>query len=221
MYTARASTLFECQVVVEEVAPLPASVTLFPEEEHAVGKAGFKRRREFAAGRYCARRALARLGIHDVALPANADRTPSWPAEVVGSIAHTDRYCIAAVALRTSLLAVGVDAEPDEPLETELWSVICTPHEQRWLANRSVCERGRLARLIFSAKESVYKAQYPLTGTVLEFHDVGLDIEPELGRFTATLLRDAGEGFFAGTRIAGRFGSLAGTLVTAVELRLR
>ena len=41
------------------------------------------------------------------------------------------------------------------------------------------------AKLVFSAKESVYKCLWPVTGTFLEFHAIGIRIDPVVSRFTA------------------------------------
>src|SRR3712207_1286527 len=87
--------LFGPGVLVEVVSPLPRDAHLLPEEEGSVRTAGVKRRREFAAGRQCARRALAHLGFAGVPLPASADRAPCWPVGVCGSISHTELFCIA------------------------------------------------------------------------------------------------------------------------------
>jgi 4'-phosphopantetheinyl transferase EntD len=197
--------LFGAGVIAEELSPLPDDVALHPEEARAIAAAAPKRQREFAAGRLCARRALGRLGVSGFPLLAGPDRAPHWPPGVVGSISHTDRYAIAVVAPRASYRSVGVDAEPDEPLEEDLWAAICTGRELRWLEAQPSPERGRLARLIFSAKESFYKLQFPLTGAMLEFGDVRIDIEPERDLFAATLLRAAGRAFPAGYALAGRF----------------
>src|SRR5258708_8108427 len=67
-------------------------------EESLVAKAVPKRRREFTAGRNCARRALAQLGYPDFALLAGSHGQPLWPPGIAGSITHCDDYCAVAVA---------------------------------------------------------------------------------------------------------------------------
>ena len=199
-----ARALFGDDVVVEEVFPISEEYPLRPEESAVVARALPKRRKEFAAGRHCARLALRRFGIHDYALVPGPDRVPRWPAGVVRSISHTDDYCIAAVARRSSVAAIGVDAEPREPLEPELWDSICTGDERRWLARQPEAERGHLVRLIFSAKECTYKCQYPLTGCFLEFHDLQVELDRERGQFTARFLKQAGAAFPVGAMAEGK-----------------
>lgn len=58
---------------VEPEHPLP------PREAAALGRAVAVRRREFAAGRTCARRALAALGRPVDDLLRDADGLPAWP----------------------------------------------------------------------------------------------------------------------------------------------
>lgn len=214
-----AASLFTRHVIVEEVTPLPDHVSLMEAEEQLVVNARPKRRREFAAGRYCARRALARLGIDRFALTSDLDRAPRWPGSVVGSISHTDRYCVAAVAPRTALTALGIDVEPDEPLESDLWPTVCVPDELRWLDLQPEQVRGRLARLIFSAKECTYKCLYPLARVMLDFHDVQIGLDLKREKFVATLAPAAGAAFPAGQVIVGTFQMSAGMIHTGMELQ--
>lgn len=77
---------------------------MLPSEEALVARAVDKRRREFATGRDCARRALSQLGWDEVPILAGPKREPLWPAGIVGSITHCPGYCAAIVARSTSLL---------------------------------------------------------------------------------------------------------------------
>lgn len=148
--------------------------TIWDDEATAIARAIPKRRAEFAAGRSAARTAMAEIGVAPVAIPQDHDRAPIWPAGVSGSIAHCDTCCIAAVALKEHYAALGVDIEPATPLDVDLVAVICTPTERAWLANEP--DPGLAAKVIFSAKEAVYKAQYPLTGKVIGFDAVTLEM---------------------------------------------
>lgn len=147
---------------------------LWPEEAKAISRAIPKRQTEFAAGRRAARDALAQLGLAPSAIPQGADRAPVWPAGIAGSISHCAQCCIAVAAHNTDYQTLGVDVEPATALDLELVDVICTPSEQAWIADQP--NPGLAAKLIFSAKESVYKAQYPLTGKVIGFEAVTVKI---------------------------------------------
>lgn len=148
---------------------------LFPEELPMVARSIDRRRREVAAGRACARRALELLGSRAVALPADGDRVPRWPDGVVGSITHTHAFCAAAVAWQRDLRSLGIDAERAiRPPRDDVMRLIATPAEAAWLATLDEPARGLASAMVFSAKEAVYKCQFPLTREMLDFQDVEL-----------------------------------------------
>ncbi len=149
-----------------------AASDLWPEEAAAVAAAIPRRRTEFAAGRRAARSALAELGLAPVAIPQGADRAPVWPENIAGSISHCAQCCVAVAAHCTNRRTIGVDVEPAKALDAGLEEIVCTPPEQAWVATQS--DPGLAAKMIFSAKEAVYKAQYPLTGKVIGFDAVTL-----------------------------------------------
>jgi 4'-phosphopantetheinyl transferase EntD len=192
---------------------------LFPEEEAWITRAIPKRRREFATGRWCARQALARLGLPDVPLPPAPDRAPRWPAGIVGSITHSDTLCIVAVARQDHVHALGVDTEPWAPLDAELWPLVCTPTELGWLMRQPPRLRGYLARALFSAKEATYKCQYPLTGAMLDFLDLEVALDLPGGRFSTMLRRAVGPCLSAGSTLHGALCFQAGHVLTGLALR--
>jgi 4'-phosphopantetheinyl transferase EntD len=143
---------------------------LFPDEELVVANAVDKRRREFATGRRCARAALAGLGRPPVALPTGPSRAPVWPAGVTGSITHCDGYRAAAVADTARAWSLGIDAETDEPLPPGVLDMVAGEAERAALADRQRRDdTAHWDRLLFSAKESVYKTCAPLTGRFMDF----------------------------------------------------
>jgi 4'-phosphopantetheinyl transferase EntD len=165
------------------------SVSLFAEEEAALGAAVEKRRREFVTARACAREALARLGHPAQPIPAGPRGEPIWPAGIVGSITHCAGYRACAVAPASALLTIGIDAEVDERLPDGLLADIALPEEQHWI-ERAADEDPRLNwdRLLFSIKESIYKAWFPLARSWLGFEDASVEIDPSRGSFSASLL---------------------------------
>lgn len=178
---------------------------LFPEELVAVEKAVPKRRAEFSAGRACARAALAALDAAPGPVPRdNGDHgAPVWPKGFVGSITHCDGYRAAAAARATDILALGIDAEPHGPLPDGVIDAIHSTADER-AALKRLTDRApgvHWDRLLFSAKETVYKAWYPYHHKMLGFDEAELLFgEPELpdpagpattpaqGTYTARLL---------------------------------
>jgi 4'-phosphopantetheinyl transferase EntD len=149
---------------------------LDPGEAACCARFSAKRIAEFSAGRLCARRALAELGVTRFALATNADRTPAWPPGIVGSISHTDGYCCAVVAQIAAVRSIGVDVERLGRVEPEIDRLIFTAGEMAFLATLNDADRHRAATIIFSAKEAFYKCQYPLTRRWLDFTDVSLEL---------------------------------------------
>lgn len=147
---------------------------LHPDEATRISHASGKRRREFAAGRMCARAALVELGMaSDRPLGSAPDRAPLWPEGVIGSISHTDDYCIAVLARADrSDDGIGIDVERFGRVGDNLHRTIFTTAERSWLGRLPGPERAETATTLFSGKEAFYKAQHPLTGSWVGFKDV-------------------------------------------------
>ncbi|MGP4109966.1 4'-phosphopantetheinyl transferase family protein [Streptomyces sp. 4N509B] len=193
---------------------------LFPEEEAHVARAVDKRRREFCTVRVLARTALARLDGPRVPLMPGERGAPGWPEGFVGSMTHTTGYCAAVVARRTELASVGIDAEPNEPLrESGVLNMISLPVERPRL-EALAARRPEVCwpRLLFSAKESVYKAWYPLARRFLDFDEADIVLRED-GTFHARLLVEGPE--LNGRRVdgfSGRWMSRGGILVSAIAV---
>lgn len=172
-----------CAVVPVDGDP----AALLPVERSVVAAAVPARQREFAAGRTSARALLGCLGFAPAALLPGPERDPQWPPGALGSIAHDDTLCAVAVARTQRFASLGLDLEPAEPLEEELWSTLFLPRELALLRASPRAARGRTARLLFSAKECVYKCLHPLYRTPLGFHDVEVLPVAESERFRARL----------------------------------
>lgn len=158
---------------------------LFPEEEELIRDAAAGRRHEFAWGRTCARRALGRLGVAPGPITRDNARKPIWPASVVGSISHCRDHCVAAVAPADRWSAIGIDIEPiGRPLEAGVIRVFAGPQERAWLAN---VDLPGAERIVFSAKESVYKAWYAMTARWLDFADVVITVDLTARRFAIAM----------------------------------
>lgn len=149
------------------------------------------RLREFRAGRAAARAAMAEAGVPAMTIAHGPDRAPVWPVGVTGSISHSGTDCLAVVlAGGDPIRGVGIDIEPANPLARDLWPSVLDPVEQQALSGLPDCRQGEAAMARFVAKEAAYKAQYPLTGCLLEFHDLRLSFST--AGFVAQLRRAAG-----------------------------
>ncbi|WP_310723254.1 4'-phosphopantetheinyl transferase superfamily protein [Streptomyces sp. N2A] len=176
-------------VTAESFEDAPLS-EMFPEEWALVAGAVPKRQREFGTVRGCARAALSRLGIAPAPLLPGRDRAPEWPDGIVGAMTHCAGYRAAAVARQRDIRTVGLDAEPNLPVsDPGVMDLVTLPEERAQLHHLADLE-PEIAwdRLIFSAKESVYKAWYPLAHRWLGFEDALLTLDPTDATFTARLL---------------------------------
>ncbi|MFF9018136.1 4'-phosphopantetheinyl transferase [Streptomyces sp. NPDC014870] len=197
---------------------------LHPEEEQLIALAVDVRRREFTTTRACARKALAGLGVPSVPILPGRRGAPRWPAGVVGSMTHCDGYRAAAVARADRTLTIGIDAEPNEPLPDGVLEAVAFPEESSAVhalarVNTAVC----WDRLLFSAKESVYKAWFPLTERFIGFEEATIDLDVggdsrgrASGEFLAELLVEGP--WPTGRRMTGRWTVRDGLLCTAIVL---
>jgi 4'-phosphopantetheinyl transferase EntD len=170
------ASLFPEGVVAAKMRVPGDASLLAPEEAAVVANAVPKRVGEFTAGRLCARRALAELGVVDIPIRAAPDRQPIWPEGIVGSITHTEGLCAVVVAERKLLRGIGIDVEPAASVKSALWPRILVRAELDWLDSLEGHERAAAATLIFSAKEAAYKCQYPATGEHLSFCDLNVTV---------------------------------------------
>jgi 4'-phosphopantetheinyl transferase EntD len=168
----------------------PDHATLYPEEAALVVRAVAKRRREFAVVRACARRAMEKLGVPPQPILPGERGAPQWPAGLTGSMTHCDGYCAAALVRATDLASLGIDAEPHGPLPEGVLESVSLPAERDRLRELAETQPAvHWDRLLFSAKESVYKAWFPLTGMWLEFTEADIRILVEPGKRLSGTLR--------------------------------
>lgn len=202
----------------DTVTDAPES-TMFPEEAQHVAKAVDKRRREYATVRHCARQAFAELGIPPAAL-LNGDRgAPKWPDGVVGSMTHCAGYRAAVVARKSEVHTLGIDAEPHGPLPDGVLGVISLAEEKTRLAELTAADGSvHWDRMLFCAKETVYKAWYPLTHKWLGFEEASITLAAD-GTFEAKLLVPGP--VIAGERVDGFTGRWIvgdGLVITAIAI---
>lgn len=173
-----------------------------------IQRAAPKRQAEYLAGRLCAREALRHLtGIPRVPTIA-ASRAPLWPAGVAGSITHSGDLAAALVAPVTHYRGIGLDAEEilGVPRATRLASQILTPGERDWLTTLPAEQHGQFVTLVFSLKESLFKALFPLVGVRFYFQDAELSAwDSEMQRASLQLLKPLAAGWPAGRHFSGQY----------------
>ena len=124
-----------------------------------------KRQAEFLAGRVVAMKALVRLGFLNSNVPIIAigkNRDPIWPTGYVGSITHNKNTAICAIGTieKTRFLGIDIETTLDDVTVSETASQIHDEVEKLVLVNKGLTS-NEATTLIFSAKESIFKALYP------------------------------------------------------------
>lgn len=173
--------------------------TLYPEElEILSSKAVTKRRIEFCIGRAAAHSALSKINIKNFPVLKGDHNEPLWPKGVVGAISHSGELALAAVAHKREVVGIGMDIEMiDETISEDIIKIICTPSEADWVNGRKERKLERLL-MIFSAKESIFKAFFPIIKVPLNYFDTSLIWHEDTGRFSGQLLTRIGEEYKEG-----------------------
>ena len=129
------------------------------------------RRKGFIAGRLCAERCLAELGMPGRGVGRLGSGAPSWPHGAVGSITHSASHAFAVACGASSVRSMGVDSEALIRAEdAEAVGLLCCTASERMSLLGGV-DGGLTLTLMFSAKESFYKAIYPLVERYVDFAD--------------------------------------------------
>jgi 4'-phosphopantetheinyl transferase EntD len=182
-------------------------VELYPAEAALLVNAVPKRQQEFATVRHCARLALAELGVPPAPILPGVRGAPIWPAGIVGSMTHCTGYRAAAVGRTSQAGGIGIDAEVHGPLPAGVLDLVTSPTEREHLASLAASRpKVQWERVLFSAKESVYKVWSPRTGEWLGFEEAEVTFDPVAETFTARVL------------VPGPFATLTGRYVVSDDL---
>lgn len=146
--------------------------SLFPQEAKAIARAVLERQHEFSTGRASARAAMHRLGLTSRCIPVGPDREPVWPPGYIGSITHNEGLCATVFRKRNHIVGIGIDLASADPLQVELRRFICTTRERQGASAVSASMAEDPHKMIFAAKEAVYKALFPTVGRFIDFHEV-------------------------------------------------
>jgi enterobactin synthetase component D len=143
----------------------------------AIARSVPKRQAEYLAGRLAARQALTPFGLGHVHIGTGTAREPLWPAGILGSISH-NRHLAAAVAVDTAVHgAIGIDVESmvEAHMQAALTSLAISPQEMAVLERACpTLPMEWLMTVVFSAKESFFKAAFPAVGRYFDFDAIAL-----------------------------------------------
>ncbi len=170
-------------------------------------KAVVKRQSEYLAGRYVAKFALQKLGVKVCDIATNQHRAPMWPDKVVGSITHTEDTALCAVGFNHDIEYLGIDLEKWLAAETvtEITDMVISRRE-RLLLEQLDLSYPKAFTLVFSVKESLFKALYPTVGHYFDFDSVEvLDISIKKKTVNLVITKRLNSLYPVGRRISGFF----------------
>lgn len=178
------------------------TIELHPEEEQYLGPRTVEiRKKHFRLGRAAAHQAILDLtGKPAGPILTGKRREPIWPADLVGTISHSGAFACAAVAYKSFAIGIGYDIEfKKKTINPEISRLVCHDDEADWVnSGNTVDEVDANLRTIFCAKESIFKAFYPIERVELAFKDVKLEWDAEQSAFRGRLLRNASQQYREG-----------------------
>ena len=156
---------------------------LHPAEENYFSQlSSVSRKEHYRSGRICAREVLSKLGtLGQPVLRDPQTREPLWPEGISGAITHSGNWAAAAAGKTSDVSGIGIDLEDlERQVDSRISRHVCLPEEQKWLQEWGEDFLEQNLKIIFSAKESIFKAFFPYTRTYLHFHDARILMEQTL-----------------------------------------
>ena len=153
---------------------------LHPAEENYFSQlSSVSRKEHYRSGRICAGEVLSKLGTRgQPVLRDPQTREPLWPEGIYGAITHSGNWAAAAAGKTSDVLGIGIDLEDlERQVDSRISRHVCIPEEQKWLQECGEESWEKNLKIIFSAKESIFKAFFPYTRTYLHFHDARILME--------------------------------------------
>ena len=153
---------------------------LHPAEENYFGQlSSVSRKEHYRSGRICAGEVLFKLGtLGQPVLRDLQTREPLWPEGISGAITHSGNWAAAAAGKTSDVSGIGIDLEDlERQVDSRISRHVCIPEEQKWLQECGEDFLEKNLKIIFSAKESIFKAFFPYTRTYLHFHDARILME--------------------------------------------
>lgn len=176
-----------------------------------------RRRAEYLASRFLARLLLQRCGHSGFLLTNAPDRSPCWPAGIAASLSHSQGAAVLAVTRQPH--CVGIDVEQVMSAETaaETADLLMTQAERQLLRTLPL-PFADAATLLFSLKESLYKALWPVLRQPMDFHQAALvEVDMKAGRARLSLNHTFSAAFSQGTLLEAHFQYVHDQVMTLIN----
>jgi len=147
-----------------------------------LGQWVLKRQAQFLAGRIAAKNALSSIFVTSENIAIGQHREPLWPKGVFGSISHSGDVSIATAQCQSDVteatIGIGLDIQAvfDQEEQAKLLTIILSQHDQILFEKvKSSLPENHFLTLIFSAKESYFKAVFSQVKEYFDFDEVSIE----------------------------------------------
>jgi 4'-phosphopantetheinyl transferase EntD len=172
--------LNDVDIIIAKIADHQSDLS--SDEFRLIASAVPSRVREFTAGRSLARFILKHRETYLKSIMIGAGGQPVWTPSISGSISHTHSHVGVAIVPRDACKGIGLDVEIAGSAAHLAKELILTPNELNRV--QSTFLKDHVTK-IFSCKEAVFKAVYPITEEAFEFGDIEIDVHE--GKFRASM----------------------------------
>ena len=210
--------------VIDGCTPDDLRITAQDREKLPSGllRAPLKRQQQFLASEFCIQEAMRHMLEQQPRIDSSGcDCLPL--DRRIWCTTKTQSFASAAVSLKPSIRFLGIDSECIFPEEatSRLWNLILSKREiafYEWHA-KSLIDRCQFISLVFSAKQSIFKAANQMHLRQMKHQD--LTIKPLLDgskQFQFTCHRGYLNRLFGGTSVRGRYDFCYQHVHTAIEI---
>ena len=114
---------------------------------------------------------------------------------------------------------IGIDLESlSRVVDFNIRRHVCVDKEREFLESLPTEQANRYLRIIFSAKESIFKCFFPISQTYLYFQDAEIIIDENNSEFSFSLSKACAGITSAGFQHYGRFSIMDNLLLTSIYI---
>lgn len=142
-----------------------------------IAQARVERKNEYLCGRVLAQAVLNHHFGLDQLITCMHEHLPIWPSHVLGSISHSQNKLIVALSNNAVYLGIDIEHWVTSEFAQESAHLILTPSEFNLWKGKAAefFDFARYVSLIFSVKESLYKAVYLSAKQYIDFLEASID----------------------------------------------
>ncbi|ARU96205.1 4'-phosphopantetheinyl transferase family protein [Tatumella citrea] len=171
----------------------------------AILRAARKRQAEYLASRWLVREIAALCDVPEFILTNDDDRAPCWPSAFTASLSHTAGLIFVLADTDKRIAGIDVEHWMSQEVAEESSSILMDDTERQLIDSLSM-PRAQATTLLFSLKESLYKALWPEVRQYIDFLQVRLlALDEQQQTATLQLEETLSAGYSRGARFQARF----------------